>query len=103
MSSDITTGTDLLAQLREFTTARIAIGRAGNAIPLKQSMAFKLAHAHARDAVYSSLNIELLLDKLKIFGLPLLHLHSQAANRQKYLKRPDLGGPFREYLRNLNF
>lgn len=91
MSSDITTGTDLLAQLREFTTARIAIGRAGNAIPLKQSMAFKLAHAHARDAVYSSLNIELLLDKLKIFGLPLLHLHSQAANRQKYLKRPDLG------------
>jgi len=91
MSSDLTTETDLLAQLREFTTARIAIGRVGNAIPLKQSMAFKLAHAHARDAVYSSLAIDVLLDKLKIFDLPLLHLHSQAGNRQKYLKRPDLG------------
>jgi len=91
MSTEVTTETDPLALLREFTTARIAIGRAGNAIPLKQSMAFKLAHAHARDAVYSALDVDKLSDKLQVFNLPLLHLHSQAANRQKYLKRPDLG------------
>jgi ethanolamine ammonia-lyase small subunit len=80
-----------LSALREFTAARIAIGRVGNSIPLQQSMAFKLAHAHARDAVYSALDIDGLLERLKVFEVPLLHIHSQAANRQKYLKRPDLG------------
>jgi ethanolamine ammonia-lyase small subunit len=80
-----------LSALREFTAARIAIGRTGNSIPLKQSMEFKLAHAHARDAVYSILDIDGLFTRLKVFGFPILHLHSQAANRHKYLKRPDLG------------
>ncbi|MGN6397266.1 MAG: ethanolamine ammonia-lyase subunit EutC [Mucilaginibacter sp.] len=90
MSNEIT-GTDPLTQLRNCTTARIAIGRTGNAIPLKQSLAFKLAHAHARDAVYSRLNVDVLTDKLKSFDLPLLHVRSQATNRQKYLQRPDYG------------
>lgn len=80
-----------LASLRQFTVARIAMGRAGNSIPLKQSMEFNLAHAHARDAVYSVLDIDGLYSKLKVFDLPLFHLHSQAATRHKYLKRPDLG------------
>ncbi|ASU34033.1 ethanolamine ammonia-lyase subunit EutC [Mucilaginibacter xinganensis] len=82
---------DPLALLREFTAARIAIGRVGNSIPLKQSMEFKLAHAHARDAVYSVLDIEGLTQKFHPFRLPVLHLHSQATSRQKFLKRPDLG------------
>lgn len=80
-----------LQSLREFTAARIAIGRVGNSIPLKQSMEFKLAHAHARDAVYSVLAAEELTHELAAFNLPVLLLHSQAVNRQKYLKRPDLG------------
>ncbi|MCR8556660.1 ethanolamine ammonia-lyase subunit EutC [Mucilaginibacter sp. BJC16-A38] len=82
---------DPLAPLREFTAARIAIGRVGNSIPLKQSMEFNLAHAHARDAVYSTLDLDGLTEKIKIFDLPILHLHSQASTRHKYLKRPDLG------------
>jgi len=80
-----------LASLRQFTVARIAMGRAGNSIPLKQSMEFNLAHAHARDAVYSVLDIDGLYSKLKVFDLQLFYLHSQAATRHKYLKRPDLG------------
>ncbi|HVW94360.1 MAG TPA: ethanolamine ammonia-lyase subunit EutC [Mucilaginibacter sp.] len=83
--------TDLSSQLRNFTTARIGIGRTGNSIPLKQSMEFKLAHAHARDAVYSMLDVDGLTAKSAIFGLPVFHLHSQATGRHKYLKRPDLG------------
>ena len=80
-----------LSPLREFTDARIAIGRVGNSIPIKQSLEFKLAHAHARDAVYSLLDAEGLSEGLKVFGLPVLHLHSKAATRHKYLKRPDHG------------
>jgi ethanolamine ammonia-lyase small subunit len=83
--------TDSLNPLREFTAARIAIGRVGSSIPLKESLKFKLAHAHARDAVYSELDTEGLFNSLKTFNIPVLHLHSQAQNRHKYLKRPDLG------------
>jgi ethanolamine ammonia-lyase small subunit len=83
--------TDLLVGMRAFTNARIAIGRAGTSIPLKQSLEFKLAHAYARDAVYSELDITALTDDLRPFQLPILHLHSQAGYREQYLQRPDLG------------
>jgi ethanolamine ammonia-lyase small subunit len=82
---------DPLIALKEFTAARIAIGRTGTSIPLKQSLEFKLAHAHARDAVYSVLDKDGLSDDLAIFNLPVLQLQSMATNRHKYLKRPDYG------------
>jgi ethanolamine ammonia-lyase small subunit len=85
-----------LAQLRKFTDARIAMGRVGTSIPIKQSLAFNLAHAHARDAVYSTLDTEALTDSLTLFNLPILHLQSEATNRNKYLKRPDLGRKINE-------
>src|SRR5882757_5722821 len=80
-----------LIALQQFTSARIAIGRTGTSIPLKQSLEFKLAHAHARDAVYSELDIDGLSESLKQFDLPVLHLHSKAGYREQYLQRPDLG------------
>lgn len=80
-----------LKALQEFTQARIGIGRVGTSIPLKQSLEFKLAHAHARDAVYSELDINNLTDQLKQFNFPVLHLHSIAGHRRQYLQRPDMG------------
>ncbi|PWK77379.1 ethanolamine ammonia-lyase light chain [Mucilaginibacter oryzae] len=80
-----------LKALQEFTTARIAIGRVGTSIPLKQSLEFKLAHAHARDAVYSELAVDKLTSSLGQFCVPVLHLHSQVTDRRQYLQRPDLG------------
>lgn len=77
--------------LKEFTAARIALGRVGDSIPLRQELEFKLAHAHARDAVYSELNTGMLLNGLKNHEIPVIQLHSQAENRQQYLQRPDLG------------
>lgn len=77
--------------LREFTDARIALGRTGTSIPLKHELAFKLAHAHARDAIHSIMDIDALLTGLRLFDLPMLVLSSQATNRAEYLKRPDLG------------
>ena len=87
---------DPLNVLKEFTAARIGIGRTGVSIPLDQYLAFKLAHAHARDAVYSELDIDGLTDHLRQFELPVLHLHSKAAYREQYLQRPDLGRQLNE-------
>jgi len=80
-----------LDQLKEFTAARIGIGRTGVSIPIKQALELKLAHAHARDAVYSHLDTTKLTDELKQFGLPILNLHSKAEYREEYLQRPDKG------------
>ena len=82
---------DPLNPLKEFTAARIAIGRAGTSIPIKEALEFKLAHAHARDAVYSVLDTEGILNNLTRFNLPGLLLHSKAESRAQYLQRPDLG------------
>jgi ethanolamine ammonia-lyase small subunit len=87
---------DPLIALQEFTAARIATGRAGTSIPLKQSLEFKLAHAHARDAVYSELDLNGLTEKIKQFDLPVRYLHSMAGYREQYLQRPDLGRKLNE-------
>lgn len=82
---------DPWVSLKQYTTARIALGRTGTAIPLKEVLNFRLAHAHARDAVYSALAVNALYEQLQAFHLPVLLLHSQAADRHEYLQRPDKG------------
>ncbi|HLL93622.1 MAG TPA: ethanolamine ammonia-lyase subunit EutC [Spirosoma sp.] len=83
--------TDEWQTLKAFTDARIALGKTGVSVPIKESLALKLAHAHAKDAVYSSLDKGSLLASLKAAGLPVYCLQSRAANRDIYLQRPDLG------------
>jgi ethanolamine ammonia-lyase small subunit len=77
-------------QLRELTAARIALGRAGHSLPTRELLAFQLAHAKARDAVWCDLDLESL-----DFGTPArsapLFLRSSAHDRATYLRRPDLG------------
>ena len=82
---------DPWAGLRTFTAARIALGRTGTSVPLREALAFRLAHAHARDAVYSTLNTAQLLAELPALELPVCQVHSQASTRQDYLQRPDQG------------
>jgi len=77
--------------LRAFTAARIALGRTGTSVPLREALAFRLAHAHARDAVYSALATVRLVNDLTELTLPVLAVRSQAAARTEYLHRPDLG------------
>ena len=74
-------------ELKAFTAARIALGRTGTAMPLQEVLRFKLAHAHARDAVYSTLDITALREQSWETNL----LHSNAADRAVYLQRPDKG------------
>ncbi|RZK60824.1 MAG: ethanolamine ammonia-lyase subunit EutC [Hymenobacter sp.] len=82
--------------LKTFTAARIALGRTGTSVPLQEALAFKLAHAHARDAVYSGLSEEKLLAEIAALPLPVCQVSSQAQNRQEYLQRPDLGRQLNE-------
>ena len=82
---------DLWHPLKAFTAARIALGRTGTAIPLKEVLEFKLAFAFAKDAVYSALDTEGLEEKLKALGLPIYTLQSKASTRAEYLQRPDFG------------
>ena len=82
-------------RLREFTDARIGLGRAGISLPTSEMLAFQLSHAQARDAVHFPLDVEALCTELaELNGLPsgpVLRLHSQAEDRVSYLQRPDLG------------
>jgi ethanolamine ammonia-lyase small subunit len=72
------------SDLRRFTAARVALGRAGTALPTAAHLDFQEAHAAARDAVWSELNPDAL-------GLDAPVVRSEARNRREYLLRPDLG------------
>ena len=77
--------------LREFTHARIALGRAGNALPTEPLLAFNLSHAQARDAVHHPLDTDVLHEQLRALNFTTLDVHSAAPDREHYLRRPDLG------------
>lgn len=78
-------------KLKQFTDARIAIGRAGCSIPTRPLLDFQLAHAQARDAVYQELNVEKVENELNQAHLETLCVQSFTTDKQLYLKRPDLG------------
>jgi len=77
--------------LKKYTDARIGIGRAGVSQPTSHQLAFQLAHACAKDAVDKPLNWTTVHQQLQGFNIPVIHLGSQAPDRQTYLQRPDLG------------
>jgi len=82
---------DPWTELKRFTDARIGLGRCGSSLPLAESLAFKLAHAQARDAVHQPFRIAELADELEAAGHPNIQLSSAAADRGEYLTRPDMG------------
>ncbi len=77
--------------LRRYTPARIALGRAGSALPTGELLRFGLAHARARDAVHAALDAKRLAGELHALGLAPAIVHSAAPERETYLRRPDLG------------
>ena len=79
-----------MKSLREFTMARVALGRAGNSLPTTALLDFQLAHAQARDAVHFPLDVRSLLAELR-FDLPCIAVETQCADRATYLRHPELG------------
>ncbi len=80
-------------RLREFTDARIGLGRAGISLPTDRLLEFQLAHARAQDAVHLPLDVERLCHDLAELtnDAPPCIVHSRAADRLTYLQRPDWG------------
>lgn len=82
---------DPWGDLRAHTAARLALGRAGTAIPTRELLEFGLAHAQARDAVHLPLDADALAAQLAGLGCTTLRVASAAPDRATYLLRPDLG------------
>jgi ethanolamine ammonia-lyase small subunit len=87
----ISEATPAWLKLKELTAARIALGRTGVSLPTKDILEFRMAHARARDAVHTALEIEPLLKGLASRGFAPITVASQAADRHTFLLRPDLG------------
>jgi ethanolamine ammonia-lyase small subunit len=69
--------------------ARIALGRAGDALPTGRLLEFAYAHASARDAVAGRADFSAIAARLE--PLASIRVRSAAADRPTYLRRPDLG------------
>jgi ethanolamine ammonia-lyase small subunit len=93
---------DPWSSLRQFTAARIALGRAGQALPLREVLALRLAHARARDAVHEPFDDVALGEQMRGLtgdtlsapdagAIAVHHLASCAIDRLEYLQRPDKG------------
>ena len=99
MSADITplpsaggqdvTGQDDWQLLRQYTRARIGLARSGNTLKTPDVLEFQAAHAQARDAVHTPLDVASIEQAMA--GEPFLRVNSRAPDRSTYLRRPDLG------------
>src|SRR5579862_3289352 len=96
---------EIVRKIRARTPARLLAGRAGAAYRTATQIDLREAHAAARDAVREE------FDPTAAFGVDfvkqwdLVEVRTQAANKDQYLSRPDLGRAFadasRETLRKL--
>lgn len=77
--------------LRAYTNARIALGRAGGSLPTAEWLAFRLAHARARDAVWHELDLPVVEWAASQAGLASVEVRSAASTQEAFLRRPDFG------------
>jgi ethanolamine ammonia-lyase small subunit len=80
------------ATLRQFTPARVALGRSGGSVPTREMLDFRLAHARAKDALLKRLDEERLASDLeRASGGPVLRVSSAARDLKEYLSTPESG------------
>lgn len=75
--------------LRAATSARVGLGRAGDGLSTSENLRLAAAHAQARDAVHTPLDVDAVVTALGERAGPVVR--SRAADRAEYLQRPDLG------------
>jgi len=82
---------DSWSELKVHSKARIALGHVGGSLPLREVLAFRLACAEAKDAIYSELRKDEICESVAKMDIPVFKLSSRVKNRDEYLVRPDLG------------
>lgn len=85
-------------KLKDFTSARIALGRCGSSVPTNEWLSFSFDHAKAMDAVHCALDIRKLAQDIaqssvmtSQIGREPIVVKSKANDRFEYLQRPDFG------------
>jgi ethanolamine ammonia-lyase small subunit len=82
---------DPWARWRGLTAARIGLARSGASLATRPTLDLRLAHARARDAVETALDVAALQADLAAAGHQVLCVDSAAPDRRAYKLRPDLG------------
>ena len=101
MSDKISRTEILRSDLKSFTTARVALDKTGCSETTATSLAFKMAHAAAKDAVLNNMDSLKLTSFLADQQIEYLELQSAATDKSTYLQRPDLGRALSESSINL--
>lgn len=82
---------DRWSALRRLTAARIGLERAGPSVATSRHLAFQAAHALARDAVASDLDLDRLAADIADLGAEIHRARCACPDLATHLKRPDLG------------
>lgn len=82
---------DPWSALRQFTPARIAMGRAGGSLRTANLLDFRLAHARARDAVHSPFHPDVIRAQLGEAGFDCLEVQTTITDKLDYLLHPEHG------------
>lgn len=76
---------------RQWTQARVGLGRHGSSLPAEQHLNILEAQALARDSLWRKWDSGSLEDFLSTENIPYLIARTEVDERQQYLMRPDLG------------
>src|SRR6476469_3651374 len=82
---------DLIERIRARTPARVLADRSGAAYRTGTQLELRQAHAAARDAVRTELDLERDLGPEFVRQWKLFSVSTMAASKDEYLRRPDLG------------
>lgn len=82
--------------LRQFTHARIGIGRVGQAITTKELLDFRRAFSRARDSVWSEVSFVEIEKVISTKHHPSIAVSSACKSKQEFLLNPSLGRQLNE-------
>jgi ethanolamine ammonia-lyase small subunit len=85
---------DLIQRIRQRTPARVMVDRAGAGYRTSTQLELRRAHAAARDAVRTAFDFVRDLGSEFIERYKIFEVSTQAASKDEYLLRPDLGRNF---------
>ena len=97
--SDDLVSASLIQQIRQRTPARVLVNRAGAAYRTSTQLELRQAHAAARDAVRTELDLEHDLGAATVKQWELFEISTLAKSKDEYLLRPDLGRRLSEQAR----